>query len=205
MANLDLDNMGAIQFDVLRELGNIGAGNATTALSQMINSKIDMKVPKVELLDFKELPDIVGGAECTIVGILVTLDGDVQGMMMFMLDEKAAHHLVNLLLNRGITTLEEFTEMDLSALKEIGNIISGAYLSSLSQLTKLTFISSIPYLAIDMAGAILSVPAIEFGKVGDKALLIQSQFGEDEIEVNGYFILIPTVDSYSKILFSLGL
>ena len=205
MANLDFNNMGAMQFDVLRELGNIGAGNATTALSQMINSKIDMKVPKVELLDFKELPDIVGGAECPIVGILVTLDGDVQGMMMFMLEEKAAHHLVNLLLNRGINNFEEFTEMDLSALNEIGNIISGAYLSSLSQLTNLTFISSVPYLAIDMAGAILSVPAIEFGKVGDKALLIQSQFGEDEIEVNGYFILIPTVDSYSKILFSLGL
>ena len=205
MAKLDLDNMGAMQFDVLRELGNIGAGNATTALSQMIHSKIDMKVPKVELLDFKELPDIVGGAECLIVGILVTLDGDVQGMMMFILEKKAAHHLVNLLLNREINTFDEFTDMDLSALKEIGNIISGAYLSSLSQLTNLTFISSVPYMAIDMAGAILSVPAIEFGKVGDKALLIQSQFGEDEIEVNGYFILIPTVDSYSKILFSLGL
>lgn len=205
MAKLDLDNMGAMQFDVLRELGNIGAGNATTALSQMIHSKIDMKVPKVELLDFKELPDIVGGAECLIVGILVTLDGDVQGMMMFILEKKAAHHLVNLLLNREINTFDEFTDMDLSALKEIGNIISGAYLSSLSQLTNLTFISSVPYMAIDMAGAILSVPAIEFGKVGDKALLIQSQFGEDEIEVNGYFILIPTIESYSQILSSLGL
>jgi len=205
MSRLDLENIDALQFDVLRELGNIGAGNATTALSQMINSKIDMKVPKVELLDFKELPDIVGGAECLIVGILLTLEGDIQGMMMFMLDESAAHHLVNLLMNKEINSFGEFSEMDLSALQEIGNIISGAYLSSLSQITNLTITSSIPYMAIDMAGAILSVPAIEFGKVGDKALLIQSQFGEDEIEVNGYFILIPTIDSYTQILSSLGL
>ncbi|HEX3022339.1 MAG TPA: chemotaxis protein CheC, partial [Lachnospiraceae bacterium] len=92
-----------------------------------------------------------------------------------------------------------------SALNEIGNIIAGAYLSSLSALTNMLITSSVPYMAIDMAGAILSVPAIEFGKVGDKALMIQSQFGEDDDAVNGYFILIPTIDSYGKIMSSLGL
>lgn len=205
MSKIDLKHIGTLQFDVLREIGNIGAGNATTALSQMINSKIDMKVPKVEVLEFKELPDIVGGAESLVVGILLTLDGDIDGMMMFMLEKKSAHHLVNLLMNKEITNFEEFSEMDLSALQEIGNIIAGAYLSSLSQMTNLTIASSIPYMSIDMAGAILSVPAIEFGKVGDKALLIQSQFGEDAIEVNGYFILIPSLESYDKIMTSLGL
>lgn len=207
MSKLNLEHIGSMEFDVLREIGNIGAGNATTALSQMLNSKIDMKVPKVELLEFKELSDIVGGAESLVVGILLTLQGDIDGMMMFMMDKRSARHIVNLLmhLNEGELELEDFSEMDLSALQEIGNIIAGAYLSSLSQLTNMTITSSVPYMSIDMAGAILSVPAIEFGKVGDKALLIQSQFGEQENEVNGYFILIPSINSYENIMSSLGL
>ena len=128
-------------------------------------------------------------------------------MMMFMMDKRSARHIVDLLMNQEMNDeeLKEFSEMDLSALQEIGNIIAGAYLSSLSQLTGMTIASSVPYLSIDMAGAILSVPAIEFGKVGDKALLIQSQFGEEEKKVNGYFILIPSINSYEKIMSSLGL
>ena len=112
---------------------------------------------------------------------------------------------MNILLGKSIDNFNDFTDMELSALNEIGNIISGAYLSSLSTLTNLTITSSIPYMAIDMAGAILSVPAIEFGKIGDKALLIQSQFGEEDKYINGYFILIPTLESYNLILSSLGL
>lgn len=202
---VDLDHIDNMHFDVLKEIGNIGAGNATTALSQMINSKVDMKVPVVDLLEFKDLVDVVGGAETIVVGILLTLDGDIQGMMMFMLEEKCAHHLVNILTGSQEKSNGQFTEMELSALNEIGNIISGAYLSSLATLTNMRISASVPYLSIDMSGAILSVPAIEFGKIGDKALLIQSQFCENDDEVNGYFILIPTLSSYEKIMSSLGL
>lgn len=193
-------------YDILREVGNIGAGNATTALSQLIHAKVDMTVPKVELLNFPELSDIVGSAEKTVVGILLNLSGDIGGMMMFMIDYSAARHLVNRLLGDEYSSnAEYFSEMDLSALKEIGNIISGAYLSALSSLTGLKIIESIPYMAIDMAGAILSVPAIAFGELGDKALLIESEFNEIDYSVNGFFILIPTEESYGKILSSLGM
>lgn len=205
---MDLDHIDNMHFDVLKEIGNIGAGNATTALSKMINTKVDMKVPVVELLEFRDLPDVVGGAETIVVGILLTIDGDIDGMMMFMLEEDSAHHLVDMIVGKKSDGSREFTEMDLSALNEIGNIIAGAYLSSLSALTNMRISASVPYMSIDMSGAILSVPAIEFGKIGDKALLIQSQFCEDEDdedEVNGYFILIPTLDSYGKIMSSLGL
>ncbi len=206
MADLELEQIDSTRFDVLRELGNIGAGNATTALSQMLNTKVDMSIPKVELLEFKNLADMVGGAEMVVSGILLMLEGDIDGMMMFMLDRVSARHLVSMLMGTELPESEDFSELEISALKEIGNIISGAYLSSLSSLTNLKIISSIPYLSIDMAGAILSVPAIEFGKVGDKALLIESQFGEgSENSINGYFIMIPTVESYSKIMTSLGM
>lgn len=205
-SRIDLNRINSFEYDVLKEIGNIGAGNATTALSQMINKKVNMKVPKVDLLEFNELSDIVGGAEKPVVGILFTLDGNINGMMMFMLDVDASKHLVNLLLGEAFgSDSGEFSEMELSALNEIGNIIAGAYLSSLSALTNLKIVSSIPYMAIDMAGAILSVPAIEFGKIGDKALLIESEFGDEIKAVNGYFILIPTIESYSAILSSLGL
>jgi len=209
LSDIDLNGISNMQYDVLREIGNIGAGNATTALSQMINAKISMEVPNVELLEFKELSEIVGGAERIVIGILFTLGGDIDGMMMFMVDQDAGGHLVNLLLGNLQSTYDkdssEFTEMEQSALNEIGNIIAGAYLSSLSTLTNLTITSSIPYMAIDMAGAILSVPAIEFGKIGDKALLIETEFGNIDKMVNGYFILIPTINSYKAILKSLGL
>lgn len=209
MSDIDLNGISNMQYDVLREIGNIGAGNATTALSQMINAKISMEVPNVELLEFKELSEIVGGAERIVIGILFTLGGDIDGMMMFMVDQDAGGHLVNLLLGNLQSTYDkdssEFTEMEQSGLNEIGNIIAGAYLSSLSTLTNLTITSSIPYMAIDMAGAILSVPAIEFGKIGDKALLIETEFGNIDKMVNGYFILIPTINSYKAILKSLGL
>jgi len=206
MSQIDLNKLDNMQYDVLREIGNIGAGNATTALSQMINAKIDMKVPKVDLLEFKDLSEIVGGAENLVVGILFALQGNIDGMMMFMMDIQASRHLVELLIGSEYENASgEFSEMELSALNEIGNIIAGAYLSSLSSLTNMLITSSVPYMAIDMAGAILSVPAIEFGKIGDKALLIQTEFGDEEQSVNGYFILIPTLESYGEILSSLGL
>ena len=201
----NLDDLDSVRYDVLREVGNIGAGNATTALSQLINSKIDMNVPKVELLDFQSLAEVVGSAEKLVVGILLNLSGDISGMMMFMMEFSSAHYLVNCLVGKDKENMEAFTEMDLSALKEIGNIIAGAYLSALSSLTNLKIIESIPYMAIDMAGAILSVPAIAFGELGDKALLIESEFNQIDNSVNGFFILIPTEDSYGKILTSLGM
>jgi chemotaxis protein CheC len=204
MSKINLDEIDSIHYDVLKELGNIGAGNATTALSQLLNMKLDMKVPKVDLVGFDKLAPSICDEEELVVGIYLMLEGDVQGSMMFMLEKGAATCLVNLLMGRPVSEVREFDEMDLSALQEIGNIITGAYLSSLSTLTRLTITASIPYMSIDMAAAILSVPAIEFGKIGDKALLIETQFG-DEVLINGYFILIPELESYDKILASLGL
>lgn len=205
MSEMNFDNIDNVHLDILREIGNIGAGNATTALSQLINRRIDMGIPKVNISEFNELAEVLGGPENQIVGILLSVGGEINGMMMFVLETASAHHLINILMQKDIDNFDEFSEMDLSALSEIGNIITGAYLSSLSTLTNLKIIASVPYMAIDMAGAILSVPAIEFGKIGDKALLIQTDFGEGNESVFGYFILIPDMPSYETILNSLGI
>ncbi|HHT98125.1 MAG TPA: chemotaxis protein CheC [Clostridiales bacterium] len=207
---MDLKDLNSMQFDVFRELGNIGAGNAVTALSKLTNLRIDMAVPTVSFLEFNEIAEKVGGADKDIAGILINLSGDIEGMMMYILSTKATRSLVNLMMGSFTTTalnedIENYSDIELSALKEVGNIISGAYLSSLSALTNLTIITSVPYLSIDMAGAVLSVPAIEFGKISDKALLIDTEFGTSDNSVNGYFVLIPSLDSYGVILKSLGL
>ena len=205
MSDLQLNEINALHFDVLKEIANIGAGNATTALSKMLNSKVDMKVPNIQFMEFKELAEAIGGAENLVVGILLTLDTGIDGMMMFVLESDSAEQIVNVLMGRETGNLSEFTEIDLSALQEIGNIIAGSYLSAISTFTNMTITSSVPYLSIDMAGAILSVPAIEFGKISDNALLIETEFGDKETIINGYFILIPTLDAFSKIFSSLGL
>lgn len=198
------EGMDNFEFDVLTEIGNIGAGNASTALAKLINTKIDMNVPKVEMLTFAELAEIIGGAETLVAGILLNLEGDIEGSMLFILESSAARLFVQQLMG-CVTEDEEFSDMEISALQEIGNIISGAYLSAISGLTNLTINVSVPSLAFDMAGAILSVPAIEFGKLGDKALLIESVFNDMNVDISGYFILIPTMESYERIMKSLGL
>ena len=208
MSKIDLDKLEDSQFDVLKEIGNIGAGNATTALATMLNIKVDMSVPNVALLPFDNISSFIGSEEQTVVGMLLEIQGDIDGMMMFLFDMKSAHHLVNSLMMRDVhqdeNGMADFSEMEMSALNEIGNIVSGSYLSALSGLTGMKMVSSVPALSIDMLGALLSVPAIEFGKYGDKLLMIQSEFGEDDF-VTGYFLLIPELESYDKILTSLGM
>ena len=208
MSKIDLEKLEDSQFDVLKEIGNIGGGNATTALATMLNIKVDMSVPNVALLPFDNISSFIGSEEQTVVGILLEIQGDIDGMMMFLFDMKSAHHLVNSLMMRDVhqdeNGMADFSEMEMSALNEIGNIVSGSYLSALSGLTGMKMVSSVPALSIDMLGALLSVPAIEFGKYGDKLLMIQSEFGEDDF-VTGYFLLIPELESYDKILTSLGM
>lgn len=200
---ISFQKVTAEYYDVLKELGNIGAGNATTALAQMLQCKVDMHVPQVRLLNFSEVGEVMGGEEQIVAGIYLAVEGDITGSMMFILEQNAGKALVSKLMGTPMSD-GEFNEIEISAMKEIGNIITGAYLNSLSQLTNLKMLPSVPDLNIDMLNAILSVPAIEFGIMGDQILLIQTRF-TDDVDLNGYFILLPDLESYSKILSALGL
>lgn len=202
MSDLTLEHMSTTYYDVLKELGNIGAGNATTALASMLQCKVDMKVPQVRVLDFKDVGALLGGEEQEMAGVYLAVEGDVTGSILFLVKKNVAMHLVKKLM--GDMASDDFGDMEKSALKEISNIITGSYLNALSTMTNLKIYPSVPDLTIDMAGAILSVPAIEFGIMGDKILLIQSQISDD-IEIDGFFIMVPDMESYGKILTSLGI
>ena len=202
MGEITVESMSREYYDVLKEIGNIGAGNATTALAAMLQCKVDMTVPQVKLLQFSEVGALLGGEEQIMAGIYLAIDGDIKGSIMFLVKEEVASHLIQKLMGTEVCDLEG--EMERSALKEISNIITGAYLNALSSMTGLKIMPSVPDLAVDMAGAILSVPAIEFGELGDEMLLIQTQI-YDEMAIDGFFIMVPDMDSYQKILSSLGL
>lgn len=201
--DLSVENLNSQHLDILREIGNIGAGNAVTALANMINKRIDMSVPSVKILDFSSVGAVLGGEEIVVSSVYFRITGDLEGNIMFLLDMKSAKTLTNILMDKDDKT-ETLDEMDKSAIREIGNILSGAYISSLSSLTGLDIKISIPSLCIDMAGAILSVPAIQFGYTGDKTLLIETILCDGDNTVTGNFLLIPETSSFPTLLNSLG-
>ena len=205
-----IDEITEIQLDVFREIATIGAGNAATALASILNTRMNMKVPDARIVPFSEVAGLMNGPENIIVGIMITMSDDLQGYIMLVLEVRNARELVSLLLGETFDpaafdpTNYEFDEMQLSALSEIGNILIGSYLSAISGLTGLTINASIPDLVIDMAGAILSVPAITYGEIGDGVLFMETEFSDDSHAMGGQFFLIPDLKSYSVLMKSLG-
>jgi len=193
-----------MQLDALKEIGNVGAGNSATALSQLINRKIDMTVPQIAILPLGDVPDVVGGPDAMVAGVFLRVYGPAPSSILFLLPRDSAFALVDMLMGReqGYTT--SLNSMDESALMEIGNILAGAYLNALSHFTKLTLLPSIPSLAMDMAGAILSVILIQLGEMGDHALVIETEFTTENDGVKGHFFLIPDPGSLSTILAAIG-
>jgi chemotaxis protein CheC len=191
--------------DVLREIGNIGAGNAATSLSMMLGQSVDMTLPKVNLVEFNDVADAVGGPETLIYGVLLGLEGDIDGMIMFLLDKQFAHLVLNILMGQSFENFDQMDEMALSAIKEVGNILSGAYINSIAELTGLKIDLTVPSVSIDMAGALLSVPIIKFGSIGDKVLFIEENFSSNQESVMSHMILFAEVESLNLILGKLGI
>jgi chemotaxis protein CheC len=190
--------------DILKEIGNIGQGNAASALSGLLNEPIDISVPDIKLLDFDETVGYMGGRENLAIGLLVTLGGDISGMMLYVLQKPFANNMLQSMFGRTVSKLTDLTEMDLSFIKEIGNILSASYINAIASLTGLTIDISVPEIAIDMVGAILSVPAVEFAKVSDKVLFIDDSFIIGDGEIKSNMILIPEFDSLSILFSRLG-
>lgn len=192
------------KMDVLREVGNIGAGNAATALSLLLNKPVDMAVPTVSFVPFEQIAERVGGAEAVVVAIFLRVEGEAPGNMFFILNREPAQRLLQDLLGFEAACSDEYSELELSALNEIGNILAGSYLSSLADFTGLSMSPTVPSLAVDMAGAILSYGLIQYGTMGDDALLIDTTFLEGLQEVEGHFFLIPDPESFDKMFHALG-
>src|SRR6056297_2265606 len=193
-----------IKKDALREVGNIGAGNAATAFSEVLDRKIEIDVPSVEIIPLEDVSTITGSEEDHVAGVLFKVSGDAPGTILFVFPSSTIKYLVEVVMDKKIEP-EEMGEMEVSLLKELGNILSGSYLKSIGDMTDLNMNQSIPGFSYDMAGAILSSTMISASKTGENVLLIETEFMDGEEKIEGYFFFIPQVESLSIILKSLGL
>jgi len=194
--------------DVLKEIGNIGTGNAATALATMTGDKIDIGLPNCEMVPFSQITQDFESPEELVAGVLVQLSGDMDGFIMLVLKLDAAFELLKLLTGESpncdqsdYQALFEF----LKPIEEIGNILIGAYLSAIVGMVNMTITPSVPVLNVDMAMAMMNVPAVVYGEVGESVLHMETDFHGQTCSATGCFYLVPTVDSYNRLMAALGL
>lgn len=204
------DKLTGLQKDVLREIGNIGAGNATTSLSELIHTEVQMEVPSVNLVTINELIDMIGGPEKVVATLLSHMKGDITGTVFFVLSIEEAKSVIRQM--TGTKDIELFSdgqidELAASVLTETANILTGSYLSALADFTKLHMKPTIPFLSIDMAAATLVTGLIEISQVADYALIVDTKItGTGKAEsAKGQFLLIPAPQSIPDLFTALGI
>lgn len=205
MAIKDYDDLNEIQLDVLKEIGNIGAGNAATSLADMLMTPIDISVPVVRILDYEEATERLGGPETMVVGLMLQLEGDFRGMIMFLLEKEFATSTLNTLMGTDIQSFSELDEVALSAFRELANIMAASYVNAIASMTGMRIDLTVPDLCIDMLGSILSVPAIHYANISDKIILIEGEFNGEASKSSNHVLLLPDVESLEKIMTVLGI
>jgi chemotaxis protein CheC len=204
------DQITSLHLDFLKEIGNIGAGHAATALSQLLNKKIQMNVPKVEIVSFDEMVELAGGSEQIVASVFLRIEGDIPGSMFFILPLDDAAHFIGKMIGDPHYSLSEppYNELGLSALQELGNILCGSYLTALADFTNLSLHPSVPALGIDMVGAIISFGLIEQSQVSDNVIVIDTAINDEDAfmtkSVRGHFFLLPDPDSFQTLFSILG-
>ncbi len=194
-------NLTEAQIDALKEVGNIGAGHAATALSQLIKKKIMISVPEVKVINLNEIPDLIGNSQSLVAGIVMNVLGDITAKILLLLTREGALSLADMLLQKKPGTTKVLSEMANSAIKETGNILSGAYMNALNEFLGLLLLPSVPNLVFDVAGAILSAVSEGFEGISSKILSIETEFSEtNEKVIKGYLLLIPDIPSVKVIL-----
>jgi chemotaxis protein CheC len=200
---LNLKDLDQPRLDALKEIGNIGAGNAATALSQLVDDKITMTVPVVDILPFGELAKASGGGDAYIAGVYLRIMGAITGDILFTLLYPEAKQLASLMLKQQNNGLA-LNEMECSAVMEAGSILTGSFLNALSELTSLNFSYSIPYFCADIFEAILGSMLFHLGAVGDHALLIKTELRYRAEKLVGNFFFLPQANSLALMFESIG-
>ena len=191
--------------DVLKEIGNIGAGNAATSLGLMLNDDVSISVPELKIEDYNDVINIVGGPEEMIVAVMVNFYGEANGIVLFILSMNSAKSITDILVGKDEEETPILSEMKISAVKEIGNILGSAYLGSIAELTGMSIDMSVPYIAVDMTGAILAAPIVEYGAADSKVMFIEERFTSSATDLVSHVIMFTEMDSLRRIMNRLGL
>ena len=202
---MTFNKLTEVHLDALREISNVGMGNAATALSQMVSDTVELHVPAVKLADIVDVPDLIGGAERVVVGVTMQIHGDACGNILLVFPEQSARRLVKQLLGQEVSG-PRFDEMAESTLKEVGNILASSYLGAMGNLLNLMLIPSIPAFAHDMAGAVIDYLLIELSEGGDQALMIETEFHGRKLDdvISGHFFLLPDPASLEVLMGAIG-
>jgi len=195
---LNLDELTPQQMDALKEVGNIGAGHGATALSQLLGKRIHITVPRANVLALSQVPNLVGDPQTLVAGLTLSILGDATGKIVLLFPRDSALRLADMLLKQPVGTSKILNEMGHSALKEAGNILTGAYLSALNEFLGMLLLISVPSLVFDMAGALLST-VTQGMEDATKVICIETKFIDSNEVIGGYFILVPDAVSLRAI------
>jgi chemotaxis protein CheC len=203
----DVRDLKEPQLDAIREVANIGAGHAATALSQMTNRKIMITVPRVKIRPVEDASDMLGPPDEVMASILMHMMGDLTGRAMVLFPEKSALVLCDFLLRRESGTTKTLGEMEQSGLKEVGNILASAYLNALSDFMGMMLVPSIPSLVIDLSGAVLTSAHLNFGHDRDYAFCVETSFRVEgsHDQMSGHFLLLPDIASLRSMFHAIRL
>ena len=204
MAISKYEEMGALEFDILKEIGSIGGGNAATALSSMLNAKVNMSMPAVKVLGFNPALNLLGDPEELVAAIFVEMSGELEGVMLFILTKEFADEIVQRMLGKGSVDMLELDEIDTSVLTEIGNIVISSYITAMSSLANVEVELSVPQFTANMLGGILSVPIAVMGQHSDRIMMITGEFKIDGKALNSSMLLLPDVKSLNVLMKKLG-
>lgn len=199
------DDLNERQLDVLKEIGNIGAGNACTAMSILLGCPVDMTIPKIQLLDFDKTALTLGGADNLVLGIQIGITGNLNGMMFHIIQKPFAEKIINTYYAKELNSLREMDEMDASVLNEMGNITSGVYANSIATLTGMLVNITAPEQRCNTVGELLQIPLNYFSEIGDKVLLVDEQFIIAGTEISSNMILLFENKSLKKLFAKLGI
>jgi chemotaxis protein CheC len=196
----DVRDLKELQIDALREVANIGAGHAATALSQMTNRRIMISVPQINIARLEEVAELLGNPQAVVVAVLMHMLGDLTGRTLLLFPEKVGQRLCDMLLKRAQGATTSFEALEQSAIKEAGNILSGAYMNALSDFMGMLLLPSVPSLVIDLSAAVLTTTYLNFGHDRDFVFCVETEFRIDaEEDLHGHFLLLPDLASLKAI------
>ena len=197
-------DLNELQLDVMREIGNIGAGNACTALSVLLGTMIDMSVPRVQLLGYESTTELLGGKENVVIGLQIEINGDLDGMMLHVVEKRFAERIINTFYAKEIENIANLDEMDSSVLNEMANITSGAYANSIATLTNLFVNIGTPKQVPGRVSEIMQIPLREFVQPGEQVLVVDEEFMIGDEHISSNMILALESDSLEKLFARLG-
>jgi chemotaxis protein CheC len=198
MDELDME-VTPMHIDALGEIANLGTGHAVSALSDMLNRRIDMDVPIVDIVPVEEAIEIIG-SDKIVAGVFLQIKGDINNNFLVMIPRESALAILDLLMGREMGTTQIFSSLDESALMEVGNILACAYSDALAEFMDVSMIPGPPQLAFDMSIAVMEHVLLQFEDYSETAMIFHCEAGESKQKIQIHLMMIPPLESLKKIL-----